>query len=544
MRKNPIPQIKPAPVLRKMAEAALRATRTDVAKLAAADVQRLVSELQVHQIELEMQNEELRRTQAELAVSRDRFNDLYDYAPVGYLTLDEGGTVIEANLTAAKMLGVERDKLVGRKFTAFVARSAQDALYLHRRAGIASEEKHACDLELRRKDGTTFSVRMETVGFRDAESGAPYFRSALIDITERKQVEQALAFSHAELESRVVERTADLHDREGRLRAILNTVVDAVITIDHRGVINSMNPATERMFGYGEAELLGRNLSMLMPAPYRQEHDQYLGIYHRTGKARMIGMGCEAQGLRKDGSVFPIELAMSKIDHLDMFTGVIRDMTERKRLEAEVLRIAEEERLRVAADLHDGICQELVGIQYSANILRRDLQKLSHPLAAQAKRNEEAIVITTDHTRQVARGMNPVVADGSGLMQTLRSLTETTGRTRRIRCAFECPRPVFIENPTVANELYRIAQEAIHNALRHGEAKRITVRLNETEGEVCLAVIDNGSGLPIDVSSVPGMGLRVMKYRAGVIGGNLVVQPRPRGGVEVICRVVKPEAKL
>ena len=333
--------------------------------------------------------------------------------------------------------------------------------------------------------------------------------------------------------------TAALHDSEERLRAILNTVVDAIITIDRRGTITGVNPATERMFGYSSGEMIGQNVNMLMPAPYRQEHDGYLANYERTGQARIIGIGREAQGQRKDGSVFPIDLAVSEVKDMRLFTGVIRDITDRRRLEAEVLGIGEEERLRVAADLHDGICQEIVGIQYLASLLRRDLEATRHPLAAQARRIEQAIIGTADHTRQVARGMNPVVADGSGLTHALRQLAVATWSTRHLRCTFASPAPVSIENPTVANQLYRIAQEAIHNAVRHSRAKRIALSLSEAHGEVRLTVTDNGRGLPADFSGAPGMGLRVMKYRAGLIGGQLIVQPRRRAGTEVICRVPK-----
>ncbi len=332
---------------------------------------------------------------------------------------------------------------------------------------------------------------------------------------------------------------AALREREERLGAILNTVLDAIITIDRSGTITGVNPATEWMFGYSDTEMIGQNVNMLMPAPYRDERQSYLANFQRTGKARIIGGGREIHARRKDGSLFPIELAVSEIKDMQLYTGVIRDITERKRLEAEVLGTADEERLRVAADLHDGICQELVGVQYLASLLRRDLEAASHPLASQARRVENAIVNAADHTRQTARGMNPVVADGSGLMHALRLLAATTASSRRIRCPFECPAPVSIGNPAAANELYRIAQEAIHNALQHGHAKRIAVRLTATNGELCLAVIDNGRGLPPDISDATGMGLRVMKYRARLIGGDLTVQARRRGGTEMLCRIPK-----
>ena len=215
------------------------------------------------------------------------------------------------------------------------------------------------------------------------------------------------------------------------------------------------------------------------------------------------------------------------------------EIAEGKRLKAEVLRISENERLRVAADLHDGICQELMGIMMFAHVLGQKLQKECRPLAPEARRIEEAIRETMKQTRELARGMNPVVSDGSGLMDALRQLTRTTARTHRLACSFLCPTPVLIDDARTANELYRIAQEAISNGFRHGHAKRITVRLSEADSHACLAVADNGRGMPPDPSRGPGMGLRLMRYRVGVIGGHLTIQPRKRGGTEVVCRVPK-----
>ncbi len=377
----------------------------------------------------------------------------------------------------------------------------------------------------RKKNGELFWELAVIAPIHDEHGAVTHFLAIKEDITERRRAAAALVES------------------EERLRAILNTVADAIVSIDRRGTITGVNPACARIFGYPEAEMLGQNVSLLMPSPYREEHDTHLDNYHRTGKARIIGIGREVRAQRKDGTEFPVDLAVSEVEHLNMFTGVIRDISPRKQLEAEVLRIGEEERRRMAADLHDGICQEMVGIQYLAILLLRDLEKVRHPLAGQARRIEEAIIKTTAHSRQLARGLSPVVADGSGLMHALRQLAETTAEARRIRCAFECPTPVAIENPTTANELYRIAQEAILNAVRHAHATRITVRLTQTNDEACLTVADNGPGLPAEVENAPGMGLRVMRYRASLIGGQLVIRPRRRGGTEVICRWEKEGSK-
>ncbi len=210
--------------------------------------------------------------------------------------------------------------------------------------------------------------------------------------------------------------------------------------------------------------------------------------------------------------------------------------TERRRLETEVLRIGDEESQRIAADLHDGICQELVGVGYHAAALRGDLEKEDSPHARSLAVIEEAIMAAARHTRDIARGLHPVVAEGQGLMHALRALATATEETRHVRCTFECPEPVLLENPIVANELYRIAQEAIHNAICHGQTQHIIVRLGKSGGEVSLGVQDDGRGLPAAVSTVLGMGLRVMKYRAGLIHGHLTIRSPEAGGTEVLCR--------
>src|SRR5438105_1148533 len=148
-----------------------------------------------------------------------------------------------------------------------------------------------------------------------------------------------------------------LQESEARMRAILQTAVDAIITIEERGIIESVNPAAEQMFGYEAAELIGKNVKVLMPSPYREEHDGYIANYCRTGRARIIGIGREVVGQRRDGTVFPMDLAVSEVRFGDkrLFTGFVRDLTDRKNLEQEVLNISDREQRRIGQDLHDGL---------------------------------------------------------------------------------------------------------------------------------------------------------------------------------------------
>ena len=213
--------------LRERAETAVLTPRTAIAHMSPEEVQRLVHELQVHQIELEMQNEELRRAQGELTQSRDRFNQLFDFAPVGYVTLSPEGQVLEANLVMASMLGLARSKLMGRKFSGFVFQTAQDSLYLHHRAVQDMGVKQVCHLELRRTDGTTFSARMETITLRDEESGDNHMLSVIIDITEIKRAQAQVQQLNVNLERRVTDRTQALRESEMREKQARQTAETA-----------------------------------------------------------------------------------------------------------------------------------------------------------------------------------------------------------------------------------------------------------------------------------------------------------------------------
>ena len=182
-----------------------------------------------------------------------------------------------------------------------------------------------------------------------------------------------------------------LRDGEARVGAIVNTLVDGIITIDERGIIDWMNPAAKRLFGY--AEVMGRNVNVLMLEPYHSEHDGYLANYLRTGRAKIIGIGREVVGRRKDGSVFPMDLTVNELQvgGRRMFTGVVRDITERRRLEREILNAGTDEQRRIGQDLHDGLCQYLTGIAFAMEVVTQKLAARSAPEAASMKKVAELV---------------------------------------------------------------------------------------------------------------------------------------------------------
>ena len=385
-----------------------------------------------------------------------------------------------------------------------------------RRAIAAAEVYYEVEFRLRHKDGSWRWIFARAEVIRGAGGAALRVLGCHLDVTRRKQVEVAL------------------REREAWLAAILNTAADAVITIDRAGVIESVNRAAERMFGYTAAELVGGNVSVLMPPPYRDQHDEYLARYVSTGEPRIIGVGRELAGRRKDGSTFPIELAVSEIDHEMQFTGIIRDVTRRKELEREVVEIASLQQRRIGQDLHDTVGQELTAL----NLLGVDLSEAvrSDPAAARlAKALADGLRRCQRDLRVVLRGLLPVPIDVEGLMASLADLTDRTSRDHAVACTFDCPEPVEVADNLTATHLYLIAQEAVHNAVKHARPRSVRVRLTAAP-VLTLRVEDDGVGLPPDPPD--GLGLRIMRNRAALIGARFAVGPAAPTGTVVTCELI------
>jgi PAS domain S-box-containing protein len=213
--------------LRQRAEEVLQQQPEELREMPPEDIQHLIHELQVHQIELEMQNEELRRIQRELELSRDRYSDLYDFAPVGYFTLSETGLILQANLTAATMLGVERGRLIKQPLSRFILSEDQDIYYLHRKQLFETREPQVCEMRMVRKDGSQFWAQIEAAMALDGE-GQAVCRTAMSDITERKQAEERL--EHLNLVLRAIGRVNQLiareRDRDGLLRCACDSLIE------------------------------------------------------------------------------------------------------------------------------------------------------------------------------------------------------------------------------------------------------------------------------------------------------------------------------
>jgi PAS domain S-box-containing protein len=331
--------------LRQRAEERLEAQPIPVEDLSPPEAARLIHELQVHQIELELQNEELRQAQVQLAESRDKYADLYDFAPVGYLTLDGAGRILEANLTAATLLGVERGQLLKRFFSHFLVEADRRVFRQMLNTDLDLKERRG-EFHLQVGNGDVRVILLDILLLRDAE-GQERQRMSLTDITELKQTQEKLRHHQDYLEELVLERTAELmmanqhlSEAHDNLQALFRAAPMAIFTCNAEGRVTKLNPALERIFGWSAAEVLDRPL-LSMPAEAPEES---LAPLRQVLQGESI-LGAELKQLCKDGSFINVSFSAAPLHDAQGrfrgFVGLIEDITGRKQAE-EALKEREE----------------------------------------------------------------------------------------------------------------------------------------------------------------------------------------------------------
>ena len=479
----------------------------------------LLHELQVYQIELEMQNEQLQEAQAALEKSRDLYVDLYEFAPVAYLTITREGMIGEINLTGAKLFGVERKKLLRRRFGSFVVPEQRDRwnrLFADiLRCGVAN----SCELVLVKADGESFHAHLDCL-CPETKGDPPVVRVALSDITRQSRAEDSL--------------------HEWQQFVEYASWGMAIGDVANR-TIRRVNPAFAKMHGYTEEEMLGmQSIDLFAP----QSRADYVSYYKSMLSAGYHAF--ETVRLRKDGSTFQAVMDASVVKGFDSAANYIvsvKDITERKAnerrmhdLTAHLQSVREEEKANIAREIHDDLGGTLTALKMEAYWLAEELSenKEAEPLLKHVELISQLTENAVNVTRRVITGLRPTILDDLGLLAALEWQAEQFRNHTGIACRVNSIEDKVKLDRQYSIALFRIFQETLTNVARHSGATRVEVEFRCGEEEVMLSVSDDGRGLPDGHTVSPtSYGVRGMSERVKQLGGKIKFDSPPGGGFSV-----------
>lgn len=377
-----------------------------------------------------------------------------------------------------------------------------------------------------RKDGSLFWNEIYISPIHDQQGRITHYGGVLNDVTHRVEMEYALSKS------------------EARMRSVFNNVSDGIIIIDKSGNIEKLNPSAKRLFGYSAEELIGRNINMLMPEPDRSRHNSYLANYLSGGRSKIIDTRREVSGLRKDGSIFPMELGVGEfeVEQRHFFIGTVHDITERKQAE-EALRdlsghlemAREDERTRIAREIHDELGSLLTA-------LKMDLSWLNKQLPAGLFLCREKIVVMNRHlddaigsVRKIIADLRPTILDHLGLLAAIDWKLEEFREQNGIQCILTVPENNIVMDKSRDIAVFRIMQEALTNIALHSGATKVTLDVQTSVNSLIMKITDNGCGMTKAQMHKPGKyGILGMHERARHFGGEVTIVSHSGNGTKLV----------
>ena len=438
---------------------------------------------------------------------------------------DSDGTIVDMNKAAERQSGWTRKELIGNSILKTIP--PREHAQLTRLLDMCDRGSEVKGVEGHRltKDGELLPVSFSMSRLAKGSGKGTPIATISEDISRRKQAEFALTTS------------------EKRLQGILRTTSDVIISFDTMGVITSVNGAIHSIFGYRIEEVESKEMSLLLSAADRIDQDQLLQNFRNsTVDFQTICQDRERVGIRKDGTMFPISVGISYDEELQVFACIVRDISEMKELERNLLRTAEQEQLRIGQDLHDGVQQQLVGLGMLATSLREAISEAelseTKQLEELAQRLVTGISNANADIRDVCRGLVPMRLKTIGLAEALKELASRTSDFYGVDCVLQESGRPEPESHFEASHLYRITQESITNAVKHGGASRICIHLKDTKSHRCLEISNDGT--TVDRSRISsGLGTRTMFHRARLIGGVLTISAEQSGGTSVTCDITR-----
>ena len=423
----------------------------------------------------------------------------------------------------AEMLGYTAEEMEGKHLFSFMDDRGVEICkqQLARRAqGI--KEQH--EFEFLRRNGTRLYASLQTAPITDDEGNYAGSIAGVVDITERKRAEEALRAAEQLSRTTISAIDEGIHVVDPRLRIIL---------------FNDTFVRWCKELGL-ESNVIGRTVSEAFAFLPERVSDDYRQVFD-TGRSVVTEETTAIAGrdIITETHKLPV-LAGGQVTHV---VTVVRDITEQRRLERDILGISDREQQRIGQDLHDGLCQHLRGVALMSEMLEGKLRTREVPETGDAARITQLITEAVTQARRLVTGLSPVSPAPNGLMSALEELAIATEDLFGMPCAFTCAKPVLVDDAAIANHLYRIAQEAVNNAVKHSGGQRASIVLTEHDGTIELTVQDDGTGLASGAEQQHGMGLRIMAFRARMIDASLEISRGHERGTIVTCSVSVPTSE-
>ncbi len=447
-------------------------------------------------------------------MSEDKYRQLVENAECIILRIDISGNILFFNEFAQNLFGYTERQILGKNIIGtIVPEIDSDGRNIENPTKEQPVLFATCTNECLCKDGRRVWITWANNAIHDTQRNRTEILCIGHDITESKRMENQLQL----------------------LATVVRSSNDAITILDLDGNIISWNLGAERIYGYSEAEALKMNFGRIIP---EHKQDEMMALIERVLKGETIEC-FESQRLTRSNRLLDISLTATWLkDVADKPFAIAlteRDITERRRLEKEILNITEREREMIGQELHDGMGQLLTGIAVKCKGLALKLKGHSPESMNDAETITKLANKAIAQTRDLAKILFPVDIETGGLVSALKTLAANTEKTMKIKCRFRCGKSVSVKDLTEAKQIYRIVQEAITNAIRHGKTETINVILQYTKKRTKLTIENDGLDFPAPLPPNKGIGLKIMQYRTNLLGGVLDIRKGDKGGTVVVC---------